>query len=139
MGPSLGLYIGCFALLRRHLSLNELRLSSIVLPRAGQTLQDPPAHDVGYMFTSVGLYVAYFSLLRQQLSLNDLDYPSFFYPKLAKLSKTLLSMMESIYYIHNFKGRNGGTLFRSRNTKNYRLHSFIYILVLYSFPHIAGG
>lgn len=72
MGPSLGLYIGCFALLRRHLSLNELRLSSIVLPRAGQTLQDPPAHDVGYMFTSVGLYVAYFSLLRQQLSLNDL-------------------------------------------------------------------
>ncbi|XP_062146697.1 protein LPA3 isoform X1 [Alnus glutinosa] len=39
-------------------------------------------------------------------------YPPFFYPKLAKLSKTLLPMMETIYYIHNFKGRNGGTLFR---------------------------
>ncbi|TXG54222.1 hypothetical protein EZV62_019478 [Acer yangbiense] len=39
-------------------------------------------------------------------------YPPFFYPKLAALSKTLLPMMESIYYIHNFKGRNGGTLFR---------------------------
>ncbi|KAK9267052.1 hypothetical protein L1049_003600 [Liquidambar formosana] len=39
-------------------------------------------------------------------------YPSFFYPKLAALSKTLLPKMETIYYIHNFKGRNGGTLFR---------------------------
>ncbi|KAK9985182.1 hypothetical protein SO802_034707 [Lithocarpus litseifolius] len=39
-------------------------------------------------------------------------YPSFFYPKLAKLSKTLLPMMETVYYIHNFKGRNGGILFR---------------------------
>ncbi|OMO56236.1 hypothetical protein CCACVL1_26684 [Corchorus capsularis] len=39
-------------------------------------------------------------------------YPAFFYPKLAALTKTLLPMMETIYYIHNFKGRNGGTLFR---------------------------
>ncbi|KAL4340956.1 hypothetical protein GQ457_08G024640 [Hibiscus cannabinus] len=39
-------------------------------------------------------------------------YPSFFYPKLAALTKTLLPMMETVYYIHNFKGRNGGTLFR---------------------------
>ncbi|KDO45197.1 hypothetical protein CISIN_1g020394mg [Citrus sinensis] len=39
-------------------------------------------------------------------------YPSFFYPKLAALSKTLFPVMETIYYIHNFKGRNGGTLFR---------------------------
>nr|POE71082.1 hypothetical protein CFP56_58438 [Quercus suber] len=39
-------------------------------------------------------------------------YPSFFYPKLAKLSKTLLPLMETVYYIHNFKGRNGGILFR---------------------------
>ncbi|KAI4327990.1 hypothetical protein L6164_020390 [Bauhinia variegata] len=39
-------------------------------------------------------------------------YPPFFYPKLAALNKTLLSMMETVYYIHNFKGKNGGTLFR---------------------------
>ncbi|KAE9613250.1 hypothetical protein Lal_00027346 [Lupinus albus] len=39
-------------------------------------------------------------------------YPPFFYPKLATLTKTLLPMMETVYYIHNFKGRNGGTLFR---------------------------
>lgn len=39
-------------------------------------------------------------------------YPPFFYPKLAALSKTLLPKMETVYYIHNFKGRNGGTLFR---------------------------
>ncbi|OIW10711.1 hypothetical protein TanjilG_16083 [Lupinus angustifolius] len=39
-------------------------------------------------------------------------YPPFFYPKLAALNKTFLPMMETVYYIHNFKGRNGGTLFR---------------------------
>ncbi|XVE65383.1 hypothetical protein DITRI_Ditri07aG0176300 [Diplodiscus trichospermus] len=39
-------------------------------------------------------------------------YPPFFYPKLAALTKTLLPMMETVYYIHNFKGRNGGALFR---------------------------
>lgn len=41
------------------------------------------------------------------------DYPPFFYPKLAALSKTFLPKLETVYYIHNFKGRNGGTLFRS--------------------------
>ncbi|KAM5573664.1 protein LPA3-like [Rosa sericea] len=39
-------------------------------------------------------------------------YPSFFYPKLAALLKTLFPSMETVYYIHNFKGRSGGTLFR---------------------------
>ncbi|KAK8472177.1 hypothetical protein PHAVU_002G132200 [Phaseolus vulgaris] len=39
-------------------------------------------------------------------------YPPFFYPKLGALTKTFLPMMETVYYIHNFKGRNGGTLFR---------------------------
>ncbi|KAF6146221.1 hypothetical protein GIB67_011693 [Kingdonia uniflora] len=39
-------------------------------------------------------------------------YPSFFYPKLAALTKTLFPKMETVYYIHNFKGRNGGVLFR---------------------------
>ncbi|MCL7025547.1 hypothetical protein MKW94_023477 [Papaver nudicaule] len=39
-------------------------------------------------------------------------YPPFFYPKLGALTKTFLPKIETIYYIHNFKGRNGGTLFR---------------------------
>ncbi|XP_074382530.1 uncharacterized protein LOC141724326 isoform X2 [Apium graveolens] len=43
---------------------------------------------------------------------NVNDYPAFFYPKLAALTKTLFPKMETVYYIHNFKGRNGGTLFR---------------------------
>ncbi|KAH0470888.1 hypothetical protein IEQ34_000611 [Dendrobium chrysotoxum] len=44
---------------------------------------------------------------------QTLHYPSFFYPKLASLTKTFLPKLETVYYIHNFKGRNGGTLFRS--------------------------
>lgn len=43
----------------------------------------------------------------------DQDYPPFFYPKLAELTKSFLPAMETVYYIHNFKGRNGGVLFRS--------------------------
>ncbi|XP_047319906.1 protein LPA3 [Impatiens glandulifera] len=39
-------------------------------------------------------------------------YPPFFYPKLAALTKTLFPKMETVYYIHNFKGFRGGTLFR---------------------------
>ncbi|MQL75683.1 hypothetical protein Taro_008069 [Colocasia esculenta] len=41
------------------------------------------------------------------------DYPSFFYPKLGALSKNFLPKLETVYYIHNFKGRKGGVLFRS--------------------------
>ncbi|KAG0454358.1 hypothetical protein HPP92_025662 [Vanilla planifolia] len=40
-------------------------------------------------------------------------YPSFFYPKLASLNKTFFPKLETVYYVHNFKGRKGGTLFRS--------------------------
>ncbi|XP_038877166.1 protein LOW PSII ACCUMULATION 3, chloroplastic isoform X1 [Benincasa hispida] len=40
------------------------------------------------------------------------DYPPFFYPKLAALMKTLFPKMETVYYIHNFKGQKGGVLFR---------------------------
>ncbi|XP_045813900.1 protein LPA3 [Trifolium pratense] len=39
-------------------------------------------------------------------------YPPFFYPKLAGLTKSFLPSMETVYYVHNFKGRNGGVLFR---------------------------
>lgn len=47
---------------------------------------------------------------------NPEDYPPFFYPKLAALSQTFLPKMETVYYIHNFKGRNGGVLFRYNAT-----------------------
>lgn len=40
------------------------------------------------------------------------DYPAFFYPKLGALAKNFLPKMETAYYIHNFKGRKGGVLFR---------------------------
>ncbi|XP_024639341.1 uncharacterized protein [Medicago truncatula] len=39
-------------------------------------------------------------------------YPPFFYPKLAGLTKSFLPSMETVYYIHNFKGRDRGILFR---------------------------
>lgn len=39
-------------------------------------------------------------------------YPPLFYPKLTKLADTLLPLFESAYYLHNFKGVNGGSLFR---------------------------
>ena len=45
-------------------------------------------------------------------SLTTKDYPSFFYPNLAELSKTFLPKLDTVYYIHNFKGVKGGTLFR---------------------------
>lgn len=40
------------------------------------------------------------------------DYPPFFYPKLAALTKSFLPKLEAAYYVHNFKGSKGGTLFR---------------------------
>ncbi|GAQ79140.1 hypothetical protein KFL_000250170 [Klebsormidium nitens] len=40
-------------------------------------------------------------------------YPPFFYPKLGQLAKTFLPKFEAAYYIHNFKGRYGGKLFRA--------------------------
>lgn len=40
-------------------------------------------------------------------------YPPFFYPKIGALARNFLPKFETAYYIHNFKGRVGGTLFRS--------------------------
>lgn len=39
-------------------------------------------------------------------------YPPLFYPKLTKLADTLLPLFVSAYYLHNFKGTKGGSLFR---------------------------
>lgn len=40
-------------------------------------------------------------------------YPGLFYPKMAQLTKDFLPWIESAFYIHNFKGRFGGALFRA--------------------------
>ncbi|KAI3792907.1 hypothetical protein L2E82_06800 [Cichorium intybus] len=79
-----------------------------------------PYFNVNEMLVVEELYrEAVAATARQMIIFNgELDrirsgyYPSFFYPKLAELSKTLFPMMETVYYIHNFKGRNGGALFR---------------------------
>ncbi|KAD5508076.1 hypothetical protein E3N88_15779 [Mikania micrantha] len=79
-----------------------------------------PYFNVNEMLVVEELYrEAVAATARQMIIFNgELDrirsgyYPSFFYPKLSALSKTLFPKMETVYYIHNFKGRNGGTLFR---------------------------
>nr|GEV27522.1 protein low PSII accumulation 3, chloroplastic [Tanacetum cinerariifolium] len=78
-----------------------------------------PYFNVNEMLVVEELYRdAVAATARQMIIFNgELDrirsgyYPSFFYPKLAALSKTLFPQMETVYYIHNFKGRNGGILF----------------------------
>jgi len=39
-------------------------------------------------------------------------YPSLFYPAMARLSKEFVPLIETAFYIHNFKGSGGGALFR---------------------------
>jgi hypothetical protein len=39
-------------------------------------------------------------------------YPALFYPQMAKLSKEFIPLVESTFYLHNFKGSGGGALFR---------------------------
>lgn len=51
------------------------------------------------------------------LTVSKKDYPKFFYPKLGALTETLLPKMETVYYIHNFKGQKGGVLFRFTSAK----------------------
>ncbi|CAN4076352.1 unnamed protein product [Withania somnifera] len=79
-----------------------------------------PYFNVNEMLVVEELYKAAVSKTSRKLIIfnGELDrirsgyYPPFFYPKLAALSKTLFPNMETVYYIHNFKGRNGGVLFR---------------------------
>lgn len=40
-------------------------------------------------------------------------YPGLFYPNMARLSRDMIPQVESVYYIHNFKGSQGGILFRA--------------------------
>lgn len=39
-------------------------------------------------------------------------YPPLFYPQMARLTKEFIPLVETAYYIHNFKGVGGGALFR---------------------------
>jgi hypothetical protein len=40
-------------------------------------------------------------------------YPPLFYPGIGRLAKELIPLIEPAYYLHNFKGRGGGALFRA--------------------------
>jgi hypothetical protein len=40
-------------------------------------------------------------------------YPGIFYPQMARLTREFLPLVETAYYIHNFKGQGGGALFRA--------------------------
>ncbi|KAJ9556485.1 hypothetical protein OSB04_011099 [Centaurea solstitialis] len=79
-----------------------------------------PYFNVNEMLVVEELYrEAVAATARQMIIFNgELDrirsgyYPSFFYPKLAELLTTLFPKMQTVYYIHNFKGRSGGVLFR---------------------------
>ncbi|KAF5725455.1 protein LOW PSII ACCUMULATION 3 chloroplastic isoform X4 [Tripterygium wilfordii] len=99
----------------------KVKMSDRVKPEDELFLVAYPYFNVNEMLVVEELYrEAVANTARKLIIFNgELDrirsgyYPPFFYPKLANLSKTLLPMMETVYYIHNFKGRNGGTLFRS--------------------------
>ncbi|KAH9687135.1 DUF1995 domain-containing protein [Citrus sinensis] len=98
----------------------KVKMADRVKPEDELFLVAYPYFNVNEMLVVEELYKeAVFNTARKLIIFNgELDrirsgyYPSFFYPKLAALSKTLFPVMETIYYIHNFKGRNGGTLFR---------------------------
>uniref|UniRef100_A0A0D9YLS9 DUF1995 domain-containing protein n=1 Tax=Oryza glumipatula TaxID=40148 RepID=A0A0D9YLS9_9ORYZ len=60
----------------------------------------------------IRMLVTFLNKREAALMMFENNYPPFFYPKLAELSKTFLPKLETVYYIHNFKGLKGGTLFR---------------------------
>ncbi|KDP39758.1 hypothetical protein JCGZ_02778 [Jatropha curcas] len=100
--------------------VEKVRMKDRVKPEDELFLVAYPYFNVNEMLVVEELYKeAVVNTTRKLIIFNgELDrirsgyYPPFFYPKLASLSKTLFPMMETVYYIHNFKGFNGGTLFR---------------------------
>uniref|UniRef100_A0A2P2K2L1 DUF1995 domain-containing protein n=2 Tax=Rhizophora mucronata TaxID=61149 RepID=A0A2P2K2L1_RHIMU len=100
--------------------VEKVKMADRVKPDDELFLVAYPYFNVNEMLVVEELYKeAVANTMRKLIVFNgELDrirsgyYPPFFYPKLASLTKTLLPMMETVYYIHNFKGRNGGTLFR---------------------------
>ncbi|GMN40778.1 hypothetical protein TIFTF001_009997 [Ficus carica] len=100
--------------------VEKVKMKDRVKPEDELFLVAYPYFNVNEMLVVEELYKeAVMNTTRKLIIFNgELDrirsgyYPPFFYPKLAALSKTLFPLMETIYYIHNFKGANGGTLFR---------------------------
>ncbi|WCJ29117.1 hypothetical protein M5689_010774 [Euphorbia peplus] len=98
----------------------KVKMSERVKPEDELFLVAYPYFNVNEMLVVEELYrEAVANTTRKLIIFNgELDrirsgyYPPFFYPKLASLLKSLFPFMETVYYIHNFKGRNGGTLFR---------------------------
>ncbi|XP_058103823.1 protein LPA3 isoform X2 [Magnolia sinica] len=101
--------------------VSKVKMADRVKPDDEMFLVAYPYFNVNEMLVVEELYKeAVVSTDRKLIIFNgELDrirsgyYPPFFYPKLGALSKTFLPKLETVYYIHNFKGRNGGTLFRS--------------------------
>ncbi|KAK8937196.1 hypothetical protein KSP39_PZI012796 [Platanthera zijinensis] len=100
--------------------VSRVKMSDRVKPDDEIFLVAYPYFNVNEMIVVEELYQeAVMNTTRKLIVFNgELDrirsgyYPSFFYPKLASLAQTFLPKLETVYYIHNFKGRNGGTLFR---------------------------
>ncbi|KAH0645652.1 hypothetical protein KY285_033694 [Solanum tuberosum] len=98
----------------------KVKMADRVKPEDELFIVAYPYFNVNEMLVVEELYKAAVSNTSRKLIIfnGELDrirsgyYPPFFYPKLAALSKTLFPKMETVYYIHNFKGRNGGVLFR---------------------------
>ncbi|XP_027080418.1 protein LOW PSII ACCUMULATION 3, chloroplastic [Coffea eugenioides] len=100
--------------------VEKVKMADRVKPEDEVFLVAYPYFNVSEMLVVEELYEeAVVSTSRKLIIFNgELDrirsgyYPPFFYPKLAALNKTLLPKMETVYYIHNFKGHKGGVLFR---------------------------
>ncbi|XP_034702902.1 protein LOW PSII ACCUMULATION 3, chloroplastic isoform X1 [Vitis riparia] len=100
--------------------VTKVKMADRVKPEDELFLVAYPYFNVNEMLVVEELYnEAVVNTARKLIIFNgELDrirsgyYPPFFYPKLAALTKSLLPKMETVYYIHNFKGRKGGTLFR---------------------------
>ncbi|OWM65007.1 hypothetical protein CDL15_Pgr028725 [Punica granatum] len=95
--------------------VEKVKMTDRVKPEDELFLVAYPYFNVNEMIVVEELYKdAVVNTDRKLIIFNgELDhYPSFFYPKLAALTKTLFPKMETVYYIHNFKGMKGGTLFR---------------------------
>uniref|UniRef100_A0A5B7ALQ4 DUF1995 domain-containing protein n=1 Tax=Davidia involucrata TaxID=16924 RepID=A0A5B7ALQ4_DAVIN len=100
--------------------VSKVKMADRVKPEDEMFLVGYPYFNVNEMLVVEELYKeAVVNTARKMIIFNgELDrirsgyYPPFFYPKLAALSRTLFPKMETVYYVHNFKGRNGGILFR---------------------------
>nr|CAD1840932.1 unnamed protein product [Ananas comosus var. bracteatus] len=99
--------------------VTKIRMADRVKPEDEIFLVAYPYFNVNEMLVVEELYKEAVANTNRKLIIfnGELDrirnYPPFFYPKLGALSKTFLPKLETVYYVHNFKGRNGGTLFRS--------------------------